>query len=275
MIIGADATPDTKFQVETANGNFSFTARDVLFGAPLQVLEGRAYVERAPNLEALTSSADDQDYPALADSPSDVYLAYVEFSHPNRNLESFATMKQSPANFDWLARPAGGDQVKLMRYSKSRRKWSGPEDVSSPDEDCMRAAVAVDGRGRVWVIWSANRAGNFDLYARYLENGRWSREIRLTTDAGTDVNPVAATDSAGHVWVAWQAFRAGNLEILVKAQQEAERSQMSRRSRFRPQATGTRQSPPDRVERSQSPGILTTKAITTCTPGRCDTRMLS
>ena len=45
-----------------------------------------------------------------------------------------------------------------------------------------------------------------------------SSEIRLTTDPGTDVYPVAATDATGRVWVAWQGFRNNNLEILAAAQ---------------------------------------------------------
>ena len=170
-------------------------------------------------LLTLANSADDQDYPALAASGDNVYLAYIEFAHGDRSLESFSERKEAPKNFDWLARPAGGDRVKLMRYSKSRGKWSEPENVSPAREDCMRTAVAVDGRGRVWVIWSANRGGNFDLYARYADGGRWSKEIRVTSDPGVDLNPVAATDSSGRVWIAWQAFRGTNLEVMAAAQQ--------------------------------------------------------
>ena len=90
--------------------------------------------------------------------------------------------------------------------------------VSAPKQDIMRAAVAVDGRKRVWVFYSANRDGNFDIYARSLAGGRWSSEIRLTSDPGTDLNPVAATDSKGRVWVAWQGFRGNNLQILAAAE---------------------------------------------------------
>ena len=43
--------------------------------------------------------------------------------------------------------------------------------------------------------------------------------MRLTSDPGTDVNPVAATDARGRVWVAWQGFRNNNLEILASAQE--------------------------------------------------------
>jgi hypothetical protein len=211
--------PDANVDVQTAGGNFTFTGRNVPLGAQLAVLDGRARVERLPETRALTTSLEDQDYPAIAASGDTIYLTYVEFTHSQRQLESFAQLKKSPDNFDWLSRPAGGDQVKLLRYSKSQRKWSEPENVSPPREDCMRTAVAVDGQGRLWIIWSANRGGNFDIYARSWNRGAWSREIRLTQDAGTDVNPVATTDSEGRVWVAWQGFRHNNLEVLAAAQE--------------------------------------------------------
>ena len=47
--------------------------------------------------------------------------------------------------------------------------------------------------GKVFV--DANRNGNFDIYAKPYANGSWGREVRITTDAGTDVTPVAATDA--------------------------------------------------------------------------------
>ena len=101
------------------NGKFSFTAGQLLFGTPLAVLNGRVRVERVPSTLALTTSSEDEDHPALAVSGDNAYLAYVEFAHSDRAKESFATMKDAPANFDWLARPAGGDRVKLMTWSKS------------------------------------------------------------------------------------------------------------------------------------------------------------
>jgi len=69
------------------------------------------------------------------------------------------------------------------------------------------------------VIYSSQRSGNFDLYARNARSdGTMSAEIRLTSDPGTDLFPVAATDSTGRVWVAWQGFRNDNLEILASVE---------------------------------------------------------
>ena len=146
-------------------------------------------------------------------------MAYVEFVHGDRSLAA-GKFEQPPASLDFLARPAGGDQVFLTRYSRSGRTWTAPVAVSAPGQDVMRAAVAVDAQKRVWVVWSAGREGNFDLYARSYSQGRFSAEQRLTADPGPDLNPVAAADAQGRVWVAWQGFRNGNLEILAAAQQD-------------------------------------------------------
>lgn len=221
FVTAQNADAQTRFEVTTSNGNFSFTPSSITYTANLQALEGRVRVERVPLVSSMLKSDGDDDNPAMAQSGDDVYLTYTEFSHSNRAMESFAQRKEAPANFDWLSRPAGGDQVKLMRYSKSQRSWSDFQEVSPPHEDVMRSAVAVDGSGRVWVIWSANRGGNFDLWARYKKDGRWSPEIRITSDPGADINPVAVTDSTGRVWIAWQAFRGDNLEILAAAQDGA------------------------------------------------------
>ena len=92
--------------------------------------------------------------------------------------------------------------------------------VSAPKQDIMRTAVAVDGqRPRVGVLVGQHERQFRDLCRVdcRAESGR--REVRLTTDPGTDLNPVAATDAKGRVWVAWQGFRNGNLEILASVQQ--------------------------------------------------------
>ena len=186
-----------------------------------QRTEGARMPQPATNQPAavqLTSSPEEQDFPAIAQTGDTVYVTYVEFVHSNRSLEGMQPLVEEPKSFDYLARPAGGDQVFLLSYSKSSRMWSAPMPVSNAKQDVMRATVAVDGSKRVWVFWSANQNGNFDIYAKSLSGGRWSNEMRLTTDVGTDVNPVAVTDVKGRVWIAWQGFRNNNLEVLAAAQ---------------------------------------------------------
>jgi hypothetical protein len=218
VTVSAAAAP-IAFDVKTTQGNFTFSSQDVSFGTSKTILNGRALVAQTAVPLQLTSSAEEEDFPSMAQSGDDVYLAYTRFVHGDRSLAVRQSITQPITDFSFLARPAGGDQVLLLHYSKAQRVWTGPFPVTGTGEDAMRSAVAVDGQGRAWIFYSVQRAGNFDIYARSARaDGTMSSEIRLTTDPGTDLFPVAASDASGRVWVAWQGFRNNNLEVLTSAQ---------------------------------------------------------
>src|SRR6516165_9993845 len=102
----------------------------------------------------------------MAQSGDDVYLTYTEFVHGDRSLATSQSTSKTITDFSFLSRPAGGDQVFLMHYSISQRTWTGPFAVTGPGEDVMRSAIAVDSQGRAWIVYSTQRNGNFDLFAR-------------------------------------------------------------------------------------------------------------
>ena len=219
VMITAQVKPEARWSIHTARGDFSFTLKDITWGNQRSFLDGAVEVERIPPTTQLTPSDDDEDFPAAARVGGDIWVSYVRFSHSDRAKESFQVMRTAPESLDYLTRPAGGDQVFAMKYSRADGKWSSAQPVSPKGEDTQGATIAADGKGRVWVVWSAERNGNFDLFARAWSNGQWGRELRITTDAGPDLNPVAASDSEGRVWIAWQAFRGGNLDILGTVQE--------------------------------------------------------
>jgi len=219
IVTTSASTGPVAFDVKTTQGNFTFSSQDVPFGVSKTFLNGRALAAQTGASLQLTSSAEEEDFPSMAQSGDDVYLAYTRFVHGDRTLAQTLSTKQVITDFAFLARPTGGDQVFFLHYSKSQRVWTGPFPVTGTGEDLMRVAVAIDGQGRAWIVYSAQRAGNFDLYARSARaDGTLSSEIRLTRDPGTDVSPVAATDANGRVWVAWQGFRNNNLEVLASVQ---------------------------------------------------------
>ncbi len=222
--IGAPATPVTLTVTITGQSSpltFNFRS-DLPFGSRQSFLSGRVLVARTGTQFQLSNSTEEEDFPAMAQSGDDVYLAYTEFTHGDRSLAVKQSTTTPITDFSFLGRPAGMDQVLFMHYSVSQRTWTGPFAVTDPGEDVMRNAVAIDGQGRAWIFYSAQRpfpSGNFDIYARNVQaDGSRSAEIRLTSDPGTDLFPVAATDATGRVWVAWQGFRNNNLEVLAAVQ---------------------------------------------------------
>ena len=65
--------------------------------------------------------------------------------------------------------------------------------------------VALDGR----IVYSSERAGNFDLYIRDLATGD---ETRLTQNPGVDVSPAASPDGQ---WIAFASDRDGDFDIWI------------------------------------------------------------
>ena len=206
-------TDSAEIRVRTAQGAFTFRLGEIPYGTRKTELNGRALVERMPDWSRLTDNPDEQDYPAAAtDKAGNVWLAYVEFKHhPDHDR-----IRSTPNQFDLMTAKPGGDQILLKRYSNG--SWGAPIAITPPGGDLYRAAVAVDGKGRPWVFWSASEKGDFDVWGRVVENGTPGATVRISNAPGADIDPVAAADSNGNVWVAWQGWRNGKASIFAATQ---------------------------------------------------------
>ena len=118
-------------------------------------------------------------------------------------------------DFGTFVPKGNGDQIFLVHFDG--KAWSAPMPVTDPLLDLWKPTVTVDGKGRVWVAWSQQVDGNWDVYRRCYDPaaGQWSAIERMTTDSGSDINVVSTTDSTGNVWWAWQGRRGKHFQILL------------------------------------------------------------
>ncbi|MBM4049529.1 MAG: hypothetical protein FJ279_30915, partial [Planctomycetes bacterium] len=197
----------TQLEVVTAQGKFAFALADVPYGKTLSALDGKADVQRTTPTWQLTSASEEEDFPAAAAAADGtLYVAYIAFTHGQGQLVR-AGITQMPEDFSSLAVPTGGERVLLKAFMDGQ--WSPPVEIAK-GQDFFKCAVAVNAQSQPCVVWSEQRDGNFDLYASVV-----ARTLRLTTDLGPDIAPVAATDSQGRVWIAWMAGRKDNFDIRV------------------------------------------------------------
>jgi len=215
-----------KVTVNTRQGKFDFAVSELAAGSAKEFLDGQASVERQEAPVRLTGKETEDDYPALAKAANEIiYLAYVEYQ-PGKPI---VPERLNAGEFDTLVASGHGDQIRLMRFNG--KVWEPPIDVTDAGLDVWRPAITVDGNGVVWVAWSQQVDGDWEIfYRRYTPpeliappappaqvKGLWHDIVRVTRSPGSDFHVVATTDANGTVWLAWQGWRQDNYEILLAA----------------------------------------------------------
>jgi hypothetical protein len=200
--------------------------KDVLAGKAKALWGGEAVVRRVTSAAPLTADKTEDDFPAAAYGPDGtLWVAYVAYTvrDEGRRVEQ-GQLKEQPDDFKKFYTPEFSDQL-MVHYSRDGL-WSRPRPVTGAAEDLVRCAIGVAGNGGAWVVYSANRSRNYDLYARRLDRQtpeavknpapRVGDEVRLTKSAGPDLNPVMCTAQDGTVWVAAQSWDdAGTASISL------------------------------------------------------------
>ncbi|HEY7428471.1 MAG TPA: hypothetical protein VH682_29835 [Gemmataceae bacterium] len=214
-----DAPESATVTVSTEEGKFSFKLTDLAIGASKRFLDGQVAIEREQGAVRLTGPETEDDYPVMAKGKDGAtWLAYVAYQAGRPIIME----RVKAGNFEELEPKDNGDQILLRRFDG--KVWHPALDVTGEGLRVWRPTVAVDGRGDVWVAWSQQIDGDWEiLYRRYTppakdgDAGKWSEIVRLTHVPGADFHVVAATDAAGTVWLAWQAWRDNNFDILLAA----------------------------------------------------------
>jgi hypothetical protein len=203
--------------------------KDVLAGHPQELWDGKARVRLVTTATRLTDGKTEDDFPAAAYGPDGtLWVAYVSYKlrDESRRIEQ-KDLKEQPSDFKSLFTPEFADQLFVKYYRDG--KWSEPLAITGPKEDLVRCGIAVEGDGTVWLTYSANRKGRYDVYYRSLRiekeqaGPRIGVEQQLTGSGrienpvvqGPNINPVMATDQKGRVYLAFHyAFETRDAPIF-------------------------------------------------------------
>ncbi len=222
----ADGTSagDAVLEIDTSAGKAAIRLQDISFDTPRNYLDGKIVARRLSPATRFAMSPSDNDYPAAARGGAPggypvfpgagrgvMWVAYVAY-HRGGEPDMAAAAR---GDFRTFAPTGNGDQIRLVKFDGQR--WSVPMPVTDPLLDLWKPTVAVGGAGRVWIAWSQQVGGNWDIYRRNYDPAQnlWSPIERVTSDPGSDINVVSTTDSKGNVWWAWQGRRGKHFQIFL------------------------------------------------------------
>jgi hypothetical protein len=189
LLVDLDSA-EARLNVETESGAFEIDVASLKYGRSVAYLAGRARVQLVTDATIPDGNSPEQDYPSLAAARGGaLWLAYQSYD---------VTRHQ--------------DTILLASFESGR--WSAATQVAAGGI-YYRPQIAIDGSGRVWVVWAELINEDWELVARYFANGKLSEPQRLTSSAGADWNQrlVAAPD--GRLWLAWQGNRTGKWDIFL------------------------------------------------------------
>lgn len=105
----------------------------------------------------------------------------------------------------------GKERINVKQYQKDQ--LINTIQISSKTGKEFRPRIHCDSKNRIWIVWSAKRENNWDIYARYLSDGDLSKEFRLTDNFAIDIRPEFTIDKKNSIHLVWESLRNDNFNI--------------------------------------------------------------
>ncbi len=160
-----------------------------------------------------------------ADGPVDGTIVrasaeHFAFTHPALDFTEvdLALDGDDGAFVVWLASDETSDRV--FSAALAAGEWSPPVELTPGPGVCGAPRAVAVGAGSYLAVWSAEREGERDLFARTVTAGVPGPLERIAAARGTDAAP-AVTWSGQRTWVAWEARREGVTDVFVASRSGA------------------------------------------------------
>ena len=186
--------PDAPAQHEAARKNIPDLGSSETFMTPRDPEPEPPLDPRVVDTMRLTEDTRSDDFPDIVTNPLD----------------------RSEVWMTWASFDGYRDEVRLARFDNDEERWGTWTQVPGVSGDVWKPRLAFDATGRIWIVWSQQADGNFDLYARWYDGNIFGSLHRLTNAPQSDFDQdVAFRD--GTIHIAWQAFRGKQSDIYYMA----------------------------------------------------------
>ncbi len=111
----------------------------------------------------------------------------------------------------WVAADGTTSRVVVRAAAANRNEVVSPADIAS----ISSVRLAVDGRNRVWVVWTGRTTGRDEVFVRMFNGDGWESPHRLSADARRpSLLPSIAAGPDGEPWVLWSTYDDNDYEVV-------------------------------------------------------------
>jgi hypothetical protein len=118
----------------------------------------------------------------------------------------------------WSSSRTGNNEIFCRTSADRGSSWSLDTQITLSSSRNLKPALCQAANGSIWVVWSSDRSGGYDLYYKTSSDcgASWSSSVRLTTDLSLDKSPAFLQARDGRLWVFWSSDRTGDYDIFYK-----------------------------------------------------------
>ena len=239
ILVKVEAGPSTALHVETDQGRFTVTPRDLRPGRPTKVLDGRATAEPLASEDLVAATRTEDDFPALAVTPDGHrHVAWVAYDDARKAEHLLARDADDPAarpepitapgeftgvhlfpapgglRAVWCS-PGADRDWDLFTATRAGGRWSAPERLTRAAGNDFHLAADQGADGRLWLVWQSFRNGQSDVFAKCLDGGRWSDDVPVAASPANEWEPSVSVGPDGRAWVAYDTYEHGNYDVYL------------------------------------------------------------
>ncbi len=118
----------------------------------------------------------------------------------------------------WTSYRSGNYDLWYKTTADGGVTWTADTQLTTHTGTDYLPAMTWAGDGRLWVVWSSSRSGNYDLWYKTTADGgaTWSADTQNTTHGNTDRYPAITQADDGTFWVVWSSSRSGAYDLWYK-----------------------------------------------------------
>jgi hypothetical protein len=112
----------------------------------------------------------------------------------------------------------GNSEIYYKKSTNGGASWLKAKRLTWNSGSSVVPAIAMDSSNAIYVVWSDDSRGNYEIYYKKSTNGgaSWLKAKRLTWNSGYSYHPSIAVDTNNNVHLFWQDNTLGNYNIYYK-----------------------------------------------------------